>query len=79
MPISDERQKNIAILEFAILAGEWRLAEFEEKYNVSSATFMAEMVAEDLDGGDDEYVRWAGEFKLIERLREKLNQIRERA
>jgi len=79
MPISDERQKEIAILTLAILDGDRRLAEFEDKYGVSSTTFMVKMAAEDLDGGDDEYVRWAREFELTQRLREKLSRRSERA
>jgi len=35
------------------------------------------MAVEDLEGGDDEYVRWAGEYKLIQRLQEKLQQLLE--
>jgi len=35
------------------------------------------MAAEDLEGGDDEYVRWAGEYKLIQRLQEKLLKLQE--
>jgi hypothetical protein len=35
------------------------------------------MVAEDLQGGDDEYVQWAGEYRLAQRLREKLHRLRE--
>lgn len=35
------------------------------------------MAAEDLEGGDDECVRWAGEYRLMQRLQEKLEQLRE--
>ena len=35
------------------------------------------MTAEDLAGGDDEYVRWAGEFRLMERLQAKLQRLQE--
>jgi len=38
---------------------------------------MSEMAAEDLEGGDDEYVRWAGEYKLIQRLQERLLKLQE--
>jgi hypothetical protein len=58
------------------LAGE-RLAPFEAKYGVTSEHFMSDMAAEDLEGGDDEYVRWAGEVELIQRLRTKLQQLEE--
>jgi hypothetical protein len=42
---------------------------------VTSEHLIAEMAAEDLAGGDDEYVRWAGEYKLTQRLREKLQKL----
>ena len=37
-----------------------RLAGFEERYAISTDRFLAEMTAEDLEGGDLEYVEWAG-------------------
>ncbi len=59
-------------LELALEAARRRLARFEEKYGVPSDRFIAEMAAEDLAGGDDEYVQWAGEYRLMERLQEKV-------
>lgn len=67
----------IARLELALKLARERLAPFERKYGVTSEHFIAEMVAEDLEGGDEEYVHWAGEYKLMERLREKLHQLQE--
>jgi hypothetical protein len=37
--------------------------------------FLAEMTAEDLKGGDLEYVEWAGEAKLLEGLESELSQL----
>ena len=54
-----------------------RLLPFEQKYGVTSTQFAAEMTAEDLAGGDDEYVRWAGEYRLMERLQAKLQRLQE--
>jgi hypothetical protein len=34
------------------------------------------MTAEDLVGGDDEYVHWAGEYRLRQRLLQKLDALR---
>jgi len=67
----------IARLELAIAQAQKRLKPFEEKYDVSSEHFVAEMAAEDLEGGDDEYVQWAGEYKLLQRLHDKLQNLRE--
>lgn len=52
-----------------------RLAEFEERYDVDTAHFLQEMVAEDLEGGDLEYVEWAGEAKLLEGLESELAEL----
>jgi hypothetical protein len=43
----------IARLELALEMAHKRLKPFEEKYGVTSEQFMAEMAAEDLEGGDD--------------------------
>ena len=62
-------------LELALDAARQRLLPFEEKYKVASAQFLEKMAAEDLDGGDLEYVEWAGEYRLMERLVYKLNAL----
>ena len=67
----------IARLELALEMAHKRLKPFEEKYGVASEQFTAEIAAEDLEGGDDEYVQWAGEYKLMCDLKEKLAQLRE--
>ena len=67
----------MARLELALKLSEKRLTLFEQKYDVTSEHFISEMTAEDLEGGDDEYVRWAGEYKLMQRLQEKLCQLQE--
>jgi hypothetical protein len=67
----------ITRLELALKLARERLVPFEQKYGVTSEHFISDMVAEDLEGGDDEYVRWAGEYKLMQRLQEKLRQLRE--
>jgi len=68
-------ESQIAKLEFGVKMAKKRLALFEHKYDVTSEYFISEMVAEDLEGGDEEYVRWAGEYKLMQRLQEKLQQL----
>jgi hypothetical protein len=44
------------------------LRAFEERYSVSTQTFLTEYAAEDLEGGDREYVEWAGEAAVLEKL-----------
>ncbi|MFH1635902.1 MAG: hypothetical protein ABIG63_18065 [Chloroflexota bacterium] len=67
----------IARLELALMAAKQRLVPFEQKYNVTSKYFISEMTAEDLEDQDDEYVHWAGEYRLMERLQEKLQSLHE--
>lgn len=64
-------------LELALEIANKRLLFFEKKYNVTSDHFISHFAAEDLDGGDEEYVRWAGEYKLQQRLKQKLTQLQE--
>ncbi|MGA9349883.1 MAG: hypothetical protein WBW48_13915 [Anaerolineae bacterium] len=52
-----------------------RLAQFEQRYDVDTAYFLQEMAAEDLEGGDLEYVEWAGEAKLLGRLEAELMEL----
>ena len=66
----------IAKVELSLTLAHKRLVPFERKYRVSSEHFLSEMAAEDLEGGDDEYVRWAGEYQLMQRLQAKLERLR---
>jgi hypothetical protein len=52
-----------------------RLAVFEARYRVDTTHFLHEMAAEDLQGGDLEYVEWAGEAKLLEGLEAELREL----
>lgn len=66
----------ITKLELAFELALQRLSPFEKKYNVSSDYFIDYMAAEDLEGGDDEYVSWAGEYRLKQRLERKLSVLK---
>lgn len=70
-------ENQVAKLELGLKMAQKRLTPFEQKYSATSEYFISEMTAEDLEGGDDEYVRWAGEYKLMQRLQEKLRQLLE--
>jgi len=52
-----------------------RLAEFETRYGMDTTRFLREMAAEDITGGDLEYVEWAGEAKLLEGLEAELQEL----
>jgi hypothetical protein len=51
------------------------LKEFEAKYQISSDLFLSDWTAEDLEGRDDEYVSWAGEIKIKQRLMSALQKL----
>lgn len=70
-------ESEITRLELALEQAKRRLQAFEEKYGVTSDYFISVMTAEDLQGGDEEYVQWAGEYLLAQRLQEKLTWLRE--
>ena len=52
------------------------LATFETRYGVDTAHFLRDMTAEDLAGGDLEYVEWAGEAKMLEGLEAELRELK---
>src|SRR6266568_215749 len=51
------------------------LAALETRYGVDTAHFLRDMTAEDLAGGDLEYVEWAGEAKMLEGLEAELREL----
>ena len=51
------------------------LANFEQRYGIKTEVFLREMVAEDLPGGDLEYIDWAGEAKILEGLETELREL----
>lgn len=70
-------ESEVAKLKLALEMAVKRLVPFEEKYGVTSDYFITEMTAEDLAGLDEEYVQWAGEYKLMQQLQEKLRKLQE--
>ena len=62
-------------LRASIARTQRRLAEFEQRYRVTTAHFLTAMTAEDLTGGDLEYVKWAGEAKLLKGLEIELGEL----
>jgi len=52
-----------------------RLAEFEQRYETDTEDFLRRMAAEDLRGGDLEYVEWAGEADLLRGLTRELAEL----
>ena len=52
-----------------------RLQRFEDRYAVDTMHFLETMTAEDLNGGDIEYVEWAGEAQLLQGLESELAEL----
>jgi hypothetical protein len=52
-----------------------KLDAFEKKYHTTTKQFLELMTAEDLEGGDLEYVEWAGEAWILESLQTELKAI----
>lgn len=54
-----------------------RIEKFETEYNVTSEVFQKEFSAENLKKGDQEYIEWAGELKIREKIAEDLGKLKE--
>ena len=52
-----------------------KLITFEDRYRVDTSYFLRAMTAEDLEGGDLEYVEWVGEARFLESLKEELVEL----
>ncbi len=53
------------------------IKKFEEKYLLSSTEFLKGVTADDLKGGDYDYVKWSGELKIRERILEDLQKLKD--
>jgi len=62
-------------LNSSIRRSKRKLALFEAQYGVSTETFLTDMAAEDLSGGDIEYVEWAGEALMLAGLESEIEEI----
>lgn len=74
-PILQAIESYKARLRTSIKRTRRRLAQFEQQYGVDTAHFLERMTAEDLEGGDLEYVEWAGEAKILEGLEAELLEL----
>ena len=64
-------------LEIALSKTSKEIKKFEDEYNVPSEIFLKEFTAEDLRGGDDEYIKWVGELKIKDRILEDLRKLKD--
>jgi len=63
-------------LELALNKTDKIISKFEELHNISSDTFLKDVSAEDLHGGDEEYVQWSGELQLRRRIIKDIQQLK---
>lgn len=63
-------------LEIGLHRTERHIERFEKEYNVTSDVFQREFAAEDMKKGDQEYIEWAGEIKVKERIMRDLNNLK---
>jgi hypothetical protein len=62
-------------LRQSIARTERHLQAFEERYGVPTHLFIAEMTADDLAGGDLDYIEWSGEYELLKGLQQELQEL----
>jgi len=67
----------VSRLKLGLEATSRHIKAFETRYRVTSEVFLQEFTAESLEGGDAEYVTWAGELKLYERIAAQLDTLRD--
>jgi len=64
-------------IEISLQVTERKIKAFEECYKTPSDAFLMKLTAEDLKGGDIEYIEWAGELKIRDRLIDELRELQE--
>ena len=68
---------NQGILTGADKVSNKHIEKFETEYNVTSEVFQKEFSAENLKKGDQEYIEWAGELKIREKITKDLRKLKE--
>ena len=66
----------LRLLEAGVRRTEKRLHEFEEKYNLGTQKFISCYENDELEETLD-FAEWIGEFKMLTRLREKVDTLRD--
>jgi len=69
-------QAELKRLELGLQKTEKQIAKFEDEYKISSETFLKQFTAENMKNGDPEYITWAGELKIKERLLSDINKLK---
>ncbi|TLD41807.1 MAG: hypothetical protein JETT_1897 [Candidatus Jettenia ecosi] len=64
-------------IEIGLSKTNMQIKKFETEYKVTSEVFQKEFSAENLKNGDQEYIEWAGELKIREKITEDLRKLKE--
>jgi len=64
-------------LEIGLNKTEKEIKKFEEEYKAPSEVFLNTFTAENMKRGDEEYIRWAGEIKIRDRILEDLKKLKD--
>lgn len=64
-------------LEIGLQKTERQIERFEKEYHVSSEIFQKQFAAEDMKNGDREYIEWAGELKIREKIMRDLRNLKD--
>jgi len=64
-------------LEIGLYKTKKQIEKYEIEYNVTSKVFQKELSAEDMRKGDQEYIEWAGELKIREKIMADLKKLKE--
>jgi hypothetical protein len=85
--IISDREESAELVRTAVLAELSRLAlalnktdkiisQLEERHNITSDAFLKDASADELRGGDEEYVQWSGELQLRKRIIEDIRKLK---
>ncbi len=64
-------------LEIGLYKTNKQIEKYETEYNVTSEVFQKEFSAEDMRKGDQEYIEWAGELEIREKITSDLEKLKE--
>ena len=69
-------QAELKRLELGLQKTEKQIAKVEDENKTSSETFLKQFNSENMKNGDPEYITWAGELKIKERLLSDINKLK---
>lgn len=75
--IKDAIEAELKRLELGLQKTDKQIARFEDEYKISSEVFLSKFAAEDMKNGDPEYIAWAGELKIREKIAADINRLKE--